>query len=95
MPHFPAADRRGSHDQSAIGHGLTDGGEYARVGEEFGGANRGARFAEGWLIRIDETKVEETEVAHRASGGADVEGIARGDENDAEMVEVRLSGQDS
>jgi hypothetical protein len=95
MPHFPAPNRRSSHDQIAIGHSLTDGGEYARVGEEFGGADGGARFAEGWLIGIDETEVEETEVAHRASGGADVEGVARSDENDAEMVEVRLSGQDS
>jgi hypothetical protein len=95
MPYFPAANRGGSHDQSAIGHGLTDGGKYARVGEELGGADGGARFAEGWLIGIDETEVEEAEVAHRASGSADVEWVARGDENDAEMVEVRLSGQDS
>jgi hypothetical protein len=39
--------------------------------------------------------MEEAEVAHRASGGANVERIARVDENDVQMVELGKRRQES
>jgi len=74
-----AADGGGADDESAIGDGVGDGGEFLGVGEKFGGADGGAGFAEGWLVGVDEAELGEAEVAHGAGGGADVEGIARGD----------------
>jgi len=44
-------------------------------------AERASRKAS--FIRVHHAKMEESEVAHGAGGGADVEGIARTDEDDA------------
>jgi hypothetical protein len=37
--------------------------------------------------------LEEAEVAHGAGGGADVEWVARIDEDDAQVIELGMDGQ--
>ncbi len=70
------SDGGGSDHERAIGHGFGNGGELFSVGENLGGANRGARAFVGDVVRIHYTQVKKSEVAHGAGGGADVEGIA-------------------
>ncbi len=53
-----------------------------RLLENVAGAHGGTGFLESHLVRVHETKIGEAEIAHGASGGADVQGIARRDEND-------------
>jgi len=53
------------------------------TGEQRCGADGGTRLAKSQFIRVHHAKMEESEVAHGAGGGADVEGIARTDEDDA------------
>jgi hypothetical protein len=48
------------------------------------------RLAESDLIAIDNAEAEKSEVAHGASGGSDVERIARGHEHDDDAVELAL-----
>jgi hypothetical protein len=79
--------RGGADDESAIGDGFADGFELFSAGEKDRSSDGGTSFAEGEIIGIDDAKVKNAEVAHGAGGGAKVEGIAGGDEDDAEAVE--------
>jgi hypothetical protein len=90
-----AADRGGPDNERAIRHSFRDGLKFFGAGEQWGGADGGARFAKCQFIRIHDAKMEEAEVAHGASGGANVERIARLDENDAQVVELGKGRQGS
>jgi hypothetical protein len=79
--------RGGADDESAIGDGFSDGLELFRAGEKDRSSDSGTGFAEGEIVGINDAKTENAEVAHGAGGGAKVEGIAGGDEDDAEAVE--------
>ena len=61
----------GSDNECAIGDGFRDGFEFCGLREKRLGADSGTRFAKSQLIRIDNAKVEEAEIAHGASGCAD------------------------
>jgi hypothetical protein len=65
-------NRSGADDKSAIGDGLGDCGELFGRGEYWSASDGGAGLAEGGLVGLDNTQAEEAEVAHGASGGADV-----------------------
>jgi hypothetical protein len=82
----------GADDQGTAGDSFGDGVDAVGVGEEIGSADGGASFAVGRIVGIYEREIEEAEVAHGASGSADVERIASGDENYAEAVEFGGSG---
>ncbi len=77
---------RGADDERAIGHGFGDGGEFFRRGEDLGGADGRAGVAKGRGEGIDHAQASETEIAHGARGGANVERVARGYQNDAQAV---------
>jgi hypothetical protein len=87
-----AADGGGADHERAIGDGIGDALEFFGVGEKLGCADGGAGFAEGEFVRVDDAELGEAEVAHGASDGADVKGISRGDQDDAEIAELWLSG---
>ena len=82
------ADGGSSDDQCAIFNGFGDGSELFGSGEQRLGTNGGTRFTKSQLIRVHDAKMEEAEVAHGAGDGADVERIARVDENDAQIIEL-------
>jgi hypothetical protein len=82
------ADGSGPNDERAIGHGFCDGLELLRVCENLGGADCGARFAKCSFVGVHDSQMSDAEVAHGAGSRSDVEGIARGDEDDAEAVEL-------
>ena len=90
---FPATAGRRSHDERTVGHCFCHGFVFFSILQHFGGADCGSCFAKGDLIGVHDAKLADTEIAHGASSGPEVEGISRGDENDAKMVEVRRSGQ--
>jgi len=87
------ADGGGSDDERAVRDGFGEGLEFFGASEERRGADRGARLAERQFVGVYHTKMEESEVAHGTGGGADVEGIARTDEYDAQAVEFRMGSQ--
>ena len=94
MAYFPAADSGRSHDERAIGYSRATVRDYARIGEQLRGAHCRASFPEGWLVRIDQTKIKDAEVAHGAGSSADIsKRISRGDEHDAQCTEFSLCGQ--
>jgi hypothetical protein len=80
------AHGRGSDDQRAILHSFGDGLELFGLGEQRLGADGGTRLPKCQLVRVHHTKMEKAKVAHGACGSADIEGIARVDEDDAQAV---------
>jgi len=87
------ADGGGSDDEGAIIDSFGEGLELFGTGEQRGGADGGTRLAKSQLIGVHHAKMEEAEIAHGAGGCADVEGIARADEDDAQAVEFGVWGQ--
>ena len=83
---FAVPDRRGSHHQRAIGHGLGHALELLGVREDLGSADGRARLAKGRFERIDDAQVAKSKVAHGASSRANVQRIARGHQNDTEAI---------
>lgn len=84
---FARADRGGSNDESAIGDGFGDGFEFLCVGKKRGSAHGGARFAKRWIVGVDYAKVSESEIAHGARAGANVQRIARRHQHHTQPVE--------
>ena len=91
---FAAADGGGSNNEAAVRDGLGHGLELRGAGEKRRGSDGGTRLAEGQVVGVHDAKVEESEVAHGASGGAEVERVARGDEDDAQTVEFGSGKQE-
>ena len=89
------ADGGRPDDERAIFYGFGDSFELFGAGEQRRGADRGTRLTKGQLIGVNHAKMEEAEVTHGAGGSAHVEGIARTDEDDAQMVELGEKGQGS
>ena len=79
-------DRGGADDQGAIGDCVGDALEFFGAGENGGGAHGGTRLLKRGRVGIDDAEMMEAEIAHGARGGADVERVARGDEDDAQAV---------
>ncbi len=88
-----ATDGSRSDDERAVRDGFSDGLEFFGAGEQRCGADGGSRLTKSQLIGIHHAKMGDAEVAHGAGGRADVEGVARGDENDAQVVEFGLGRQ--
>ena len=79
---FAVGEGAGAEDERAVADGFGEGGHFGGVGEEFGSANGGTGFAPVRLIRRHDGEMSEAEVGHGARDRADVEGVARRDEND-------------
>ncbi len=89
LAEFAIADGGGADDEGAIGDGFGDGRIFAGVSHELRGADGGFGFAPGGFVGSDEAEVGRAEITDGAGRGSDVEGIAGGDEDDAEIFEMR------
>jgi hypothetical protein len=93
MLQLSEADGGSSDDKRAVRDGFGERLEFFGAGEQRLGADCGARFAKSQLVGAHHTKMEKSEVAHGTGGGADVKGIARTDEYDAQAVEFGVGRQ--
>jgi hypothetical protein len=84
----------GSNNEVAILDGFSESLELLGTHEQRRGADGGTRFSKGQLVGVHHTKMEEAEIAHGAGGRADVEGIPRFDENDAQVIEFGARRQE-
>jgi len=81
-----SADRGGADDERAVGDGVFDGFELLGAREHGRSADGGAGLPKRGRIGLYDAQMAEAEIAHGASGGADVERVARLDEDDAQAV---------
>ena len=79
-----------SDNECAIDDRFRDGFEFRSLRKQRRCTNSGTRLAKSQLIRVDNAKMEEAEIAHGASRCADVERIARSDKNDTQAVGVSV-----
>jgi hypothetical protein len=84
----------GSNNEGAIVDCFSEGLELLGMREQGRGADGGTRFSKSHLVGVHHTEMEEAKVAHDAGGGADVEGIPRFDENDAQVIEFGVRRQE-
>jgi hypothetical protein len=83
-----AAHGGGANDESTVRNGFGETLELYSTGEKRRGAHGRACFTKSQFVWIHDAKMEEAEVAHSAGGGANVERIARVDEDDAQVIEL-------
>ena len=76
----------GADHQAAIGHRVGQAGEFLGFLQQRRGAHGGPRFAEGHIVGIDHAQARKAEIGHGARGGADIERIARRNQDDAQIV---------
>jgi hypothetical protein len=81
-----ASDSCGADNEGTIRDGFGDGFEFRSLCKQRRSANGGTRFAESQFIGVHNAQMEEAEVTHGASGGANVERVAWLDEDDAQAV---------
>ena len=83
-----AAQGGGADDESAVRDSFGETLELFGAGEKKRGTHSGACFTKGQFVRIHDAKMEEAKVAHGSGGSANVERIARVDEDDAQVIEL-------
>jgi hypothetical protein len=83
----------GAGNKGAVGYCLGKIRAFDRVLEQFGCADGGASFAPVRRVGSGDREAGEPEVGHGARSGAYIEGIARGDENDFDAVELGFCQQ--
>ena len=86
MLEFPMTDGGGAHNQAAIGDGLGDARELLGRLEQGRRADRRARLAKSHVVGVDHAQAGEAEVGHGTCRRSDVERVARGNQDDAEVV---------
>ncbi len=93
MMQFPVADGRRPHHERTIGDRVSDGIEFFGAREQLRSSHGGARFAKRDFVGSDHAQAEKSEVAHGASGGANIERVARAYQDDAHVIEFGPVGQ--
>jgi hypothetical protein len=91
---FARADGGGSDDERAVCNSFGETLVFFSAREQGRSSDGGTRFAERQVVGVHDAEVEKAEVAHSAGGGADVEGIARVDEDDAQTVGFGMGRQE-
>jgi hypothetical protein len=86
MLEFAMPDAGGPDYEAAIGDGTGYGVERFRALQEGGGADGGAGFPESDVVGTHDPEAGKPEVRHRAGGSADIERVARGNQDYAEVV---------
>ena len=77
---------RGANHQRAIGHRFGHGEIFPRLLQHRMSFYRRTGFAEGNRVGIHQAKFGESEIAHGAGGGSEVQRIARGNQDDFERA---------
>lgn len=83
----------GTGYEAAIGDGFGKSGAFGGALEQAGSAYGGTRLPPVGPVRRNHSQARESEVGHRAGGGANVERIAGGDENDEKPVALGAGQQ--
>ena len=87
MMQFAAAGGGGADYERAVGDSFGYCAELLGTGEDWGGTYCGTRFAIRGVVGIYQAQMGAAEIAHGAGGGADIQRIARGYQDDAEIVQ--------
>src|SRR5271154_4762984 len=87
------ADRSSSDHQRTIGNGFSQRLEFFRAGQNFRRSHGRACSFKRHIVGIHYPQMAKSKVAHRSSGRADVEGIARVHEDDAQTIEFSRKRQ--
>ena len=83
-----ATNGGGADDEVAVRDGFGESLELFGAGEKRRSAHSRACFTESQFVGVYDAKMKEAEVANGTSGSADVERIARVDEDDAQVIEL-------
>ena len=83
---YAVADGSRTYDEGTIRHGLPDCGELSCALEYGLRVHRGARFPKRYFVGVHQAQFRETEVAHRSCGGANIQRIARRDQDHFESA---------
>jgi len=87
------ADRSGSNHQRAIGNRFGNGFEFFGLGQHIRGADGGASILKGHFVGIHHPQMKKSKIAHCPGGRANVQGIARVYQDNAQMIEFSGNGQ--
>ena len=85
-------DRGGSDDQCTIGDSFSQASAFLGAGQQGRSTHSGTGFAKRQFVRIDHAEPQESEVAHGARGGTDIEWIARCYQHHAQAIEFNWTG---
>src|SRR5712692_1090431 len=88
-----AAERRCAHNQRTVRDGFRDTLELLRSCQQRRGPHGSPRFAKCQFEGLYHAQMRESEIAHRARRGADVERVPRVDQHHAQPFEFVLLGQ--
>jgi hypothetical protein len=94
MTYIPASYCRGSDHQTAIRYCCTYFPIFLGAGEQLRGTHGRARLSKCDLVGVHDPQAQESEVAHSTSRCSQVERIARGDQDDAQVIEFFRHRQD-
>src|SRR6516225_9476904 len=87
------SERACANDERAVGYGICKGCNFASTTQQFRGANRGPGFAPMGNVRRDHGEMRKPEVSHGARHRANIERIARCDEDNFNAFALRFGEQ--
>jgi len=87
-PQAAVAHRCRSHHERTISNGFGYRFEFLRVPQDMRCTHRRPSFAKRQFVRIYQAQMTAAKIGHGASGGANVQRIARAHENDDEVIEM-------
>ena len=91
---FAMAERCGSDHEAAIGDRLGQRREFFGIAQDLVRVHRGTSLLKRDVIRVHQPQSREAEVAHGSRCRADVERVARGDQDDPQVV-VKATARDT
>ena len=94
VTYVPASDRRGSDDQTAIRYSCSHFFVFLGAGEQLRGTHGRPRLPKRNFVGIHDPQAQESEVAHGTSCCSQVKRIARGDQDDTQVIEFCRHWQD-
>ena len=86
-------DCGGSDHERAIGNRFGYSFEFSCAGQQIGGAYGGASILKCHIVGVHHPQVKKPKIAHRPSSGADIEGVARVYQDNAQAIEFSRSRQ--
>src|SRR5277367_2741227 len=83
-----------AYNERAVGDGFGNARAFCRIAQQLGRADSRLRFAKGELVAVDDTEMQEAEVAHGSRSRSDVERVARRHQHYDDAVELGCSQQE-
>ena len=85
---FAIPDRRCTHDEATVADCFFNRSKFRRLCKERSGTYSRNCLAKCLLIRRDQAQIEGAEVTHHARHRANIQGVARADKHDAQILEI-------